>query len=138
MWSRVSNTTTEALEDALYTTRSLWRIHAMRRTLWVADANDAALLHQDAGAKVAVAERRRLRKWLNQLTDTPDAWLAATEAEVLAAVRDQAAVSTRALQQAVPALREFAEEAPDLIDKTKAFRGIAICGLWLQIQSTAT
>jgi hypothetical protein len=48
------------LADALYRRRILWRLHAMRRTLFVIPTDRAGEVHAAVGRDVAVRERQRL------------------------------------------------------------------------------
>ena len=58
-WARMTDTTIEAVERALYEDRLLVRMLAMRRTMFVVPVEDAPILH--AAASVAVARRERKR-----------------------------------------------------------------------------
>lgn len=52
------------LDTAMYETRTLWRLHAMRRTLFVIDRTEAPMFHAAVGARIAGDERRKLASWL--------------------------------------------------------------------------
>lgn len=104
-WSRVPGYQVEALHDALEV-RALWRMHAMRRTLWVVDADEAPIFDGAAGRVVAAKERRRLLGWIAAERDDAKAWVAELEAEALAAIREAPGVFTRTLGAAVPGLTE--------------------------------
>ena len=64
------------LEDALYERRSLVRVLAMRRTMFVAPRDLAAVMHVAATQPLGPAERRRTLAMLDGVVDgDPDAWL---------------------------------------------------------------
>ncbi len=85
MWARVVGFENEDLDTVLYEDRALWRLHAMRRTLWIVASNEAMLLHAAAGAKVAAAENKRLRGWLEAALpdENIEAWIDGARAKVL-------------------------------------------------------
>ena len=62
--ARVDGFINPDLEQALYEDRTLWRLHAMRRTLFVVPVVDGAIFDAGAGRGVAAAERKRLGQWL--------------------------------------------------------------------------
>lgn len=97
----------DAVEDALYTDRSVIRHHGMRRTLWVMTPATARAAHASSTAKVAVAERKRLMKMLaaSPEVDDPERWLARASERVVGFVHDHGETSTRAVGEAFPALR---------------------------------
>ncbi|MTV23826.1 winged helix DNA-binding domain-containing protein [Nitriliruptoraceae bacterium ZYF776] len=95
------------LEAALYDERSLWRLHTIRRTIFVATRADATVLHAAATRDVAVRERRQAHRWLAAVlpegTDVP-AWEAEVRAEVLALLRDEGPTRTTDLHARIPAM----------------------------------
>ncbi|MFA9431542.1 winged helix DNA-binding domain-containing protein [Egicoccus sp. AB-alg2] len=107
---RAPATAVAALDAALYDARTLWRLHAVRRTLFVAALEDAALLEAAAGRDVAVKERRRVLGWLTtELGDATAAaaWLGRVEDAVcraLAGTGVDGGLRTTALTEAVPDL----------------------------------
>jgi hypothetical protein len=102
--ARVTGTRPE-LETALYEDRTLWRLHAMRRTLFVVATDDAPAVRAGASRDVAQAERRKLERWLAGARPTADDgdWLRRVEQETLAAAAG-AEASTRELTERVPEL----------------------------------
>lgn len=104
LWARVPGYQPGDLDAALGA-RHVWRMHTIRRTLWVVPTADAPLF-QAAAAKVAVNERKRVHGWASTLSDTPDAWLDQVQARVLDALTEHGELSTRALQQHAPALSQ--------------------------------
>ncbi|MEZ4444815.1 MAG: winged helix DNA-binding domain-containing protein [Polyangiaceae bacterium] len=105
-WARVPGYSTEHLDHALTETRSLWRLHAMRRTLFVVPAEEAPVFDAAAGRSVAEKERRRMEGWVKDEIGgrSVGRWLASLEAEVLAALSDGQAWRTQDLSKAVPRL----------------------------------
>lgn len=106
LWARVPGFEVAHLEDALYETRSLWRLHAMRRTLWIVEASEAATLEAAAGRKVAAAERKRVQAWVAQFAEEGevDAWLVQARDDVLGALARAKGRHTTELAKKVPAL----------------------------------
>lgn len=103
--SRMRGFVTTQLDLALYEARSLRRLHAMRRTLWVAAAEDVPTLDAAVGAKVAARERRRLEGWLaaEMPAEEVGGWLARAAGEVRGALDATAAPrSTRELSEQLP------------------------------------
>ena len=95
----------------LYDERSLVRMMAMRRTLFVVPADLVPVVHAAAALDVAATQRRRLLSELARLpTDPPlpadlGAWLTDTERGVEAAVERLGVASGAQLAQAEPRLR---------------------------------
>jgi hypothetical protein len=104
MWSRVTGFTGDALESALYDERTLWRLHAMRRTLFIVPRDDAALFAGAVGNNNAAGERRRLEQGLAQDLDDVAAQLAELEGAVMAVLADGGQYRTSELAAAVPGL----------------------------------
>ena len=105
MWARVPGFTGESLEHALYDERTLWRLHAMRRTLFVVPFSDAAMLAGAVGRANAAGERRRHEQKLAKDLDTDvPAWLAELEVAIMTVLADGALYRTSELAAAVPGL----------------------------------
>lgn len=104
--ARRPGSTVGDLERALYDDRSLWRLHGMRRTLFIAPAAAGRVVLAGAAYDVARRERRRVTGWVTASTGVgdPDAWLADAEAQVLEALGGSLR-STRELTDAVAVLR---------------------------------
>lgn len=100
--ARVPGFATADLDAALCDDRSLWRLHAMRRTIWVAATDEAPVLEAAAGRKVAAAERRRIEGWLAAEPSVTDAAaeVAGLEDAILVEL-DHGPASTRDLGAAV-------------------------------------
>ncbi|MCP3011938.1 winged helix DNA-binding domain-containing protein [Nocardiopsis dassonvillei] len=89
--ARVPSLTVADLDRALYEDRRLVKQLAMRRTLFVFPRELLPAVWPSASARVAAAERARMRKDLVRegITDDGDAWLDRAGAEVLALLADE-------------------------------------------------
>ena len=101
--ARVAGYGPDALHAA-FDDRTLWRLHAMRRTLWVIPADEAPIFDGAAAREVAVRERKRILGWVAAERDDAEAWVAALEDATVEAVRADPGTGTRALKIAVPEL----------------------------------
>jgi DNA glycosylase AlkZ-like len=104
--ARLTASSPEAIERALYDDRSVLRMLAMRRTLFVAALEDVPILHAAAALAIGATERRRTVKMLTEGNVEPDsaAALAELEAIGLAAVRERGEASTAELTGVDPRL----------------------------------
>lgn len=95
------------LETELCDGRRLWRLHAMRRTLFVVPVEDAPAVVAGATRDVARRERRRLAGMLEaeMAADRVEAWIDAATDAVVGALGD-AERSTTELGDLVPALQQ--------------------------------
>jgi hypothetical protein len=77
------------LEDALYERRTLLRLLAMRRTMFVAPIELAAVMNVSCTRALVPGEQRRLAEMLVEadVTADPDGWIERVEAETVAALR---------------------------------------------------
>lgn len=91
------------LAAMLHTERRAWRLHAMRRTLFVIDLTDANAVHGGASREIAQREHRKFARWLHDSDVEP-----ATITGATSLVRDTLAtagpMSVRELVAASPAL----------------------------------
>src|SRR5215207_3500822 len=93
------------VERALYEDRSLVRMLAMRRTLFVVPRELVAVVFAAATRAVAARERTRLLRFLRDSgIARPGPWLARAETAALEAVRELGEASTREVTAAVPLL----------------------------------
>lgn len=94
------------LDRALLEDRTLWRLHAMRRTLFIVPTADAAIVEAGASRDVAAEERRRVERWLGADMDPDDVpgFMAALEARVMDELADGRELRTGALAEATPGL----------------------------------
>lgn len=95
------------LDTELCDGRRLWRLHAMRRTLFVVPVEDAPAVVAGAARDVARRERRRLAGWLEaeMAADRVEPWIDAVTEAVVGALGD-AERSTTELGELVPALQQ--------------------------------
>jgi hypothetical protein len=77
-----------SVDAALYEDRTLIRLLGMRRTVFVAPLDNAALIQAACSRAVAARERRKVLGWLAQagIGGDPETWLAGAEEAALAAL----------------------------------------------------
>jgi hypothetical protein len=77
LWARSRGFATADLERELYEKRSMLRHLAMRRTLWLVNTDDLAMIQSAASDRVADNERRRLTADVHKagLAADGDRWL---------------------------------------------------------------
>lgn len=107
--ARVPGFQTSDLDRQLHDARSLWRLHAMRRTLFVVPSDGARVFRDGVARGIAMRERRKVEKWLGAEMDsaTPEAiraWLADVEARIAEVLADGSEMLTRELAAAIPEL----------------------------------
>jgi hypothetical protein len=88
-WARMEHGDVAAVERALYEDRSLLRVLAMRRTMFVAPVDAAVCMLAACSLDVAAGERRRLLGMVEAAGlggNDPEAWLAAAEAAAVEAL----------------------------------------------------
>ena len=95
-----------SIERAMYEERSVLRLLAMRRTLFLVPLEDAAVVHAAASRGIAERERKRTLKMLTDagIGTDPAALLEELEAGGLAVVRDRGEVTTGELRGLDPRL----------------------------------
>lgn len=103
--ARVADLAVEDVERALYQDRSIARLLAMRRTMFVAAVDRIPTIHAAASWSLARTERRRNLQLL-ELGGVPDpeGWLDAVTDRTLAALRDLGSATATELTEAVPEL----------------------------------
>jgi hypothetical protein len=106
--ARVRDLTREQLGKALYEDRSLLKILGMRRTMFVAPVDLAAVIQAAVTTALGEAERKRLLGMLAGagIAKDPARWLAAVEAETVAALHELGEATAADLTKRVPGLRE--------------------------------
>jgi hypothetical protein len=102
--ARVTGLTRDDLARALYQDRSLLRILAMRRTMFVVPPGLAAVMLRACTLPLAVGERKRLLGWLADQEIGDEAWLDALGDEVVA-VLDDGPLTAMELREIVPELQ---------------------------------
>ena len=107
-WARTRALEARRLESALYDERTLVRMLAMRRTLFVVPRELVPVVDAAASQAVAANERRKLEKLVGEsrLSDDPAAWLDAAGAAALEAVEARGDASTSELTGDHPLLGE--------------------------------
>ncbi|MBD5786634.1 AlkZ family DNA glycosylase [Cellulosimicrobium terreum] len=108
--ARAPHLTIADVRDALYERRTLVKVLAMRRTMFVVRRGLVPVVHAAAGAAVGRRLRARLLKELATLpTDPPvadaEAFLVAAERQVHAALAEHGPLDGARLSRAAPALR---------------------------------
>jgi hypothetical protein len=109
--ARVRDATLDDVSAALYHDRSLVRLLAMRRTLFVAPIEDVPLVHHAASLRVAADQRRTLLKQLDRLPTEPaltgdlDAWLREVEDGAERALLARGEATANQLSEDEPRLR---------------------------------
>ncbi len=105
-WARMKEPSVAAVDDALYRERSVVRMLAMRRTMFVVSAEEAPILHAAASMGVARRERKRNEDLVAMLdVDDVASWLRDAEAATLHALHELGEATAQELSAAVPALR---------------------------------
>ncbi|MEC3976676.1 winged helix DNA-binding domain-containing protein [Amycolatopsis sp. H20-H5] len=99
------------LEAALYDERAVLRLLGMRRTMFVASREVAAIVQAGCSADVAVRERRRLEQHLGTQghpEDLPDpgGWLAEVEESTARALKARGSATAQQLSEDEPRLRQ--------------------------------
>lgn len=104
---------TGALEEALYENRSLVRMLAMRRTMFVVTADFAPVIHAAATRAVAERERSRLRGFIEDagLAKDGEKYLVRLENATMDALAERGEAYGTELGAAVPGLRQQIEIA---------------------------
>ena len=102
------------LEHALYEQRSLARILAMRRTMFVVPVEMAPMLHNSSAVLLVGPERRRLEKLVEEhgISDDGATWVATVSERTFTALKTRGeAVAT-----------ELSKDVPDLVEKITFYR----------------
>ncbi len=105
--ARTAEPSLEAVGRALHHERSVVRVLAMRRTLFVVPTPHLAMVERSSSVAVAANERRRLTGYLTEAgVGDPAAWLAvaATEVEAALAEAGDGGLSAREITARVPRL----------------------------------
>ncbi len=104
--ARLEPFTVSDIEDALYERRTLLRMLAMRRTMFVVPVELAAVLDVACTQALVPGERRRLVAMLAAagITEDADAWIERVSAETLAALRAHGPLAASQLTKLVPEL----------------------------------
>ncbi len=96
--ARMATPSIEAVSDALYEQRSVVRLHAMRRTIWVFTRSAAKSAHAACAVGIAATEWKQLTGWVERTgIAEPAAFLDRHGVDVLAALDRLGPVTARAL-----------------------------------------
>jgi hypothetical protein len=96
------------LEHELYEKKSLVRILAMRRTMFVVPVETAPMLHNSSTVALIAPQRRRLEKWVEEFgisEDGPD-WVADVSRKTMSALERRGEAVATELTKDVPELGE--------------------------------
>ena len=104
VWARTKRFEVADLEQALYDDRSLVRMLAMRRTLWVVPRELVAVVHAAASRAVAARERRRLEDAASRTAEDDRRWVDEVEAAALEAVAERGEAFTADVTRDSPLL----------------------------------
>lgn len=107
-WARIPGFEIEDLEEVLYERRTLIRMLAMRRTMWVVPTDMAAMLHRSSTAALIAPQRRRHVKMVEDagITDDGEAWTDRASTAVLAALGELGEATASQLAARIPELAE--------------------------------
>jgi winged helix DNA-binding protein len=108
-WARLQDPAVPDMERALYEERTVLRMHGMRRTLFVAPLDTAAVIQSAVTDSLGTAERARNVKLLAGAGiggDDPGGWLREVEDEALRALATLGEAPATELGRAVPRMRE--------------------------------
>ena len=104
-WARLREPSIAAVDEALYARRSLLRLLAMRRTVFVVPAEDASIVQSAAATGVARVERRRTEALVAQIgVADVGAWMRDAEAAAILALEERGEMTAQELARAVPML----------------------------------
>jgi Winged helix DNA-binding domain len=114
LWARSPGFVIGDLERELYERRSAVRHLAMRRTLWLVNADDLAMIQSAASDGVADNERRRLAADVHKagVATDGDRWLDRACAAVLRQLGEHGPASSTQLRAALPELAGTYDPAP--------------------------
>jgi Winged helix DNA-binding domain len=106
--ARVTGFKQDDLEYALYEAKTLVRLLAMRRTLFVVPATMAPLLQHSSTVALGGPERKRLAGWVESygIADDGPAWVAVVSDKTMSALRERGEAVATELTKDVPELGE--------------------------------
>lgn len=103
LWARVQNYAPVLLDTAM--PHAIWRLHAMRRTLWVAPSCSVGLLDAAVGRATFQKEQRKLLGWVAAIRSDAETWLEHLTSELVRVVATNPGIHTRELHAAVRGAR---------------------------------
>nr|WP_274387824.1 winged helix DNA-binding domain-containing protein [Salsipaludibacter albus] len=106
--ARVPGVAADAVEHALYDARTVVRVLAMRRTMFVVDPVDMPMLKAAVTDRLGAAELRRTAKWIEEadLARDGQAWVRAAAVDTVATLAEHGPMTALDLRAHVPALAE--------------------------------
>ncbi len=106
--ARTAGLVPAAVEKALYDDRTLVKVLAMRRTLFVVPSELAPVLQAASSDAIAAAERKRLAKWLvdQGVTDDADRWIRKFGVKAVKALEKLGEATATELTKDVPELAQ--------------------------------
>ena len=104
--ARIDGITIEDIESALYDRAELWRIWAMRRTMFMVPPDLASVMYAAATRDVVANERRKLLKMfqVNHETADAEAWLEQVAKDSVAYLEEVGTASTAEMKENVAGL----------------------------------
>lgn len=102
--ARIEGFEVSHLDRLLFEERSLWRMHAMRRTLFVVPTTHVPIFEAGASRDIARKERQRLEKWLADEMPAGDVgpWLDDVSQQIIEAIGRHGELRTQDLVEEVP------------------------------------
>jgi hypothetical protein len=108
LWSRIDGIEPADIERALYEQRTVLRMLAMRRTMFVVPLDLVPVVQAAASDAVAAEQRKRLVGFIGDSDVGADAaaWLATVEAQTITALAARGEATATELSREVPVLRQ--------------------------------
>ena len=102
--ARIEDFEISQLDHDLFQERSLWRMHAMRRTLFVVPTTQVPIFEAGASRDIARKERKRLEGWLADVMPAGDVgpWLDDVSQQVIEAIGRHGVMRTQDLVAEIP------------------------------------
>jgi hypothetical protein len=123
-WARMTGPAIEAVDRALYHDRSLIRMLAMRRTMFVIPTEEVPLFHAAAALAIARTERRRNEALAAMLgVRHPAAWLRKAEAAALTVLEQRGEATAQELAADVRARHRGGHPLVDRLDRPSGSGG---------------
>lgn len=106
--ARVNGLSVASMEDCLYDIRALLRLLGMRRTMFVAPLELAAVIQASTTNDIARVERKRLLGWIEQagFAEDASAWLEGVSQKTMAALRRRGPAFVSDLSKELPELAQ--------------------------------
>lgn len=120
LFARMTTADVATVDRALYEDRTLVRMLAMRRTMFVSPVELVPVLHEACARTVAGRERRKMLGFLTEagVADDVERWLAEVEEVALRAIEARGEVTSTELAEEDPRLRQ-----PLVLSPGKSYEG---------------